>query len=163
MGDSFTLTAPEEREEGAWVPIPNNTVLAAKVVSVAKKLMPFTDKVTGEEVWKVEFKFQVTEEGQFNGRRIDGLTSTNFVEAEGCKLYQWVKALLGQEIPQGFTLDTDHLQGLECSILVKADKKPRKDGTGDFWQQSVIDVRPAENRPVVAGSAFSGSYDEEPF
>lgn len=164
MGDQFTLQAPTEREEGAWVPIPDNTVLRAMVLTAAKVKMPFQDKVTGEDVFKVKWTFQIVEDGTFNGRKVEGQTSTAFVAHDDCRLYQWVKALFNQDIPQDFTLDTDELQHLECVVTMKSEEKERSDGKGIWVKNTVIDVRPAENAPVVAGSAYGNvDYNEEPF
>lgn len=164
MGDSFTLKQAEEKEEGAWTPIPDNSLLQAKVLGVAKTKMPFQDKDTGADVFKVKFSFQVTQDGDFQNRKVEGQTSIAFVNHPECRLYQWVKALFGTDIPVDFTLDTDDLQELSCMILVEAKEKERRDGKGVWVNNNVIDVRPSENIPVAAGTAFGGTdYGEEPF
>lgn len=165
MGETFTLKAAEDREEGAWVPIPDNSLLSAKVLNVAKAKMPFQDKDTGEDVYKVKFSFQVTQDGDFQNRKVEGQTSVAFVNHPDCRLYQWVKALFGSELPVEFVLDLDDLQQLDCMILVESKEKPRRDGNGVWVNNNVIDVRPLTNQPVVAGTAFGGTdtYENEPF
>lgn len=163
MTDEFTLGTATEREEGAWVPIPNNSLLNARVINAAKTKMPFQDKTTGEDVWKVKFHFQITEPGQFDGRKIEGATSIAFVNHSDCKMYQWVKALLGSDLPEGFVFSTDDIEGLNCVVLVSMSEKDRRDGNGKWINNNVVDVRPATNVPVTVGSAYGGVDSEEPF
>lgn len=164
MGETFTLQAAKEKEEGAWVPVPDNSLLSAKVLNVAKTLMPFKDKDSGEDVYKIKFSFQITDPGEYQNRKIEGQTSVAFVNHEDCRFYQWTKALFGSDIPVDFALDLDDLQQLECMILVEAKEKDRRDGKGVWVNNQVIDVRPLTNVPVTAGSAFGGvDYGEEPF
>lgn len=163
MADEFTLGAPTERAEGAWEPIPDNSILSAVTVSAAKTKMPFQDKDTGADVFKVKWTFQVTQDGPFKGRKVEGQTSTAFVNHPECKMYQWAKSLLGSELPEGFVFKTDDVVGIECVLLVNAIEKERRDGTGVWVNNNVVDVRPAQNLPVAVGSAFGGNSAEEPF
>lgn len=164
MSETFTLSAASEREEGAWVAIPNNSLLSARVLTVAKTLMPFKDRETGADVYKVKWTFQVTDDGQFKGRRVDGYTSTSFVNNENCKMYQWVRALVGKDLPEGFSFNTDDVENADCQIVVKSEEKPRKDGTGTWINNTVIDVRPMQNTAVSVGSVYAAATaEEEPF
>lgn len=163
MSDEFELKPATERAEGAWEPVPDNSLLNAVVLNAAKTLMPFKDKVTGEDVYKVKWSFQVTQDGPFRGRKVEGLTSTSFVNHPECRMYQWAKSLLGADLPEGFVFKTDDVIGIECVVLVSATEKERRDGNGVWVNNNVVDVRPAENIPVSVGSAYGISADEEPF
>lgn len=165
MSDEFTLGQATDRPEGAWVAIPDQSLLSARVLTVNKTKMPFQDKDTGEDVYRVKWVFQVTDPGQFDGRKVDGMTSTAFVNHAECRMYQWVSSLLGGGgLPEGFVFKTEDVEGLDCEVLVEMKEKPRRDGNGMWINNSVVDVRPAENRPVPVGSAFGGTaVDEEPF
>lgn len=165
MGETFELKPAGEGQEGDWVPIEDQSILQAKVLNAAKILMPFTDKDTGEPVWKVEFRFIITDDGKFNGRKIKGQTSTAFVDHAGCRLYQWVKTLLGSELPQGYIFDLDDVADVECFVQVSLTEKPSTKNPGEMFRNNqVIDVRPLRDN-VPLGSALQSSrvIDEEPF
>lgn len=126
MGDNFTLGETEASADGTdpgaprvYTLIPDKTMLAAEVLDVKTKVAPFKDKETGAEVRQVEFKFQVTEPGDYDEKYVWGKTSTSFVDHPGCKLRSWVSELLGADsLPSGFTFNTDDLLDLECRIIV---------------------------------------------
>lgn len=164
MGETFKLKAAEEgsEERGDWVPIPDNTFLTATVLSVKTVKKPFKDD-NQNDVYKVEWNFEVTEDGEFKGRKIKGETSTNFVKHSGCKLFMWVQSVFGRELPEDFEVDTETLVGAEVRVHVDGSQgKEKNDKPGEFWlNQRVKDVLSAQK--VTSGSAYAGVDDEEPF
>ena len=131
MADLFVLQA-DSGENDSWAAIDDNTVLHARVVDVRKIVKPFNDNITGLPVEKVQFTFEVTEDGKFLGRRIKGETSTHFVANPGCRMYAWVQEILGVEIPEGFRFNTDAVIGSDCRVRVSKKVTIRRDGKGEW-------------------------------
>lgn len=162
MGETFTLRPGSEQTEGAWQPIPDQSSLRATVVSAGSRKMPFKEFDSDEAAVRIEWTFQVEEDGTFFHRKVKGLTFTEFNNHADCRFYQWVKTLLGgKEFLDGFVVDLEDLVGLECIIQVNQKVGgPKKEGTGNYVNNNVIDVRPARDM-VTVGSAHH--VDEEPF
>jgi hypothetical protein len=161
MGEQFVLLAKEEEtEESTWKPIENDTILRAKLIEMKTVTKNFKDDKTGLPVERVQLNFEVTDpDSEFDGRRVMGETSTNFVAHSKCKLYTWVQAMMGQQLPEGFVVNTDHLMGSEVNILVSKTTKPRADGQGDWVNNAVKSVMPLDAGPVNAYN----EYNDEPF
>ncbi len=61
------------------------------------------------------FTFEV-DGGEHDGRQLKGWTSATF--SRKSKLYSWVRAAFGAEIPSDYSLDTDHLIGRKVRLGV---------------------------------------------
>lgn len=161
MGETYVLTPPGEGQEGEWTPIPDQASLRAKLLNAKKRTMPFKEYDSTEDAVRIEWTFQIEEDGAFLNRKVKGLTGTKFVNHPDCRMYQWAKTLMGVEtLPEGFQLDLDDLTGQ--AVVVQVNQKeggPRKDGPGNYVNNNVIDVRPSRESVSVASSAAS----EEPF
>lgn len=148
--------------------IPDGSIKLARVVGVKVAEKPFKDD-DGKPVHKVEFKFAIIDPtGDFDGQNIWGETGTKFNTHPDCKLRNWSAAILGTELPVGYTLDTDLLMGHECRIAIELyeyeDKKAAPDpDTGEKptkQRNRVIDVFPTADAMASMSGAASG---EEPF
>lgn len=164
MGEQFKLGAASEKvDEGSgWTPIPDNTFLEARLLSIQTVKKPYKNKETGEDVHRVEWSFEVTEEGPYKGRKVKGETSTNFVKHPDCRMFMWVQSLFGRELPDSFEFDTETLVGTECRVHMECKQGAEKrDKPGEFWiNNRVKDVLTLAK--ASAGSAYA-SYDDEPF
>lgn len=101
-------------------PIPDGAIFEAQCVSVRQITEKFVDKETGKPVDRMEFKFVIQDEGDFEGRPVWGKTSLNFTQNDNCKLRHWAEEILATEFPVDYRLDTDILQGNFCRIAVGA-------------------------------------------
>lgn len=120
-------------EESTFEMIPEGTIVAAKVLSIVPVTLQFGPKLN--------WKFEVTEPGDWQGYKINGSTTQNFTLHEKCKLMQWASALLGRVFEVGDQLDTDDLIGLPCRILIEW--QPDKNDDEKFWMRAgdVMGVR----------------------
>lgn len=114
-----------ELEESNWTPIPEDSILKAEIVKIEE-----TTKNFGEgDVPRVEFAFLVREPGnEYDGRRLWGDTPRTFSTDSRCKLRIWAQEIMGQQLPEGFKLNTDDLVGLECRIAVGMKTYTNKQG-----------------------------------
>lgn len=145
MGTAFEL---EESDFAGY--IEDDTIMVADVVSVKVVEKNYKDD-DGNNVKKVEFKFAIKdEEGPFDGTNVWGETGTRFNSHPDCKLKNWSQAILANELPVGFRLDTDMLVGHTCKVLVGL-KEYEKDGQTK-QRNHVKDVWP-----------LAGLSTEEPF
>jgi len=163
MGEQFVLTESEGGDSGAdkaWTPIPDNTFFDAEVLSVATVKKPYKSKDDGSDVYRVEWEFQITGEGEYKSRKIKGETSKAFVKHPDCKLFMWVQSTFGKELPSGFQFNTETLVGVACRIHVECKQGGEKrDKPGEYWiNNRVKDVLSASKVPV--GSAYA---EEESF
>jgi hypothetical protein len=140
---SYTVTEDE------FKPIPEDTIVPAKLREMTSKAFDYTDKKTGEikVAEKVEWWFDVTG-GEHEGRKIKGETWAQITNNPNNQFRTWVEALLQREITPGFTFTDDDLIGLPCCITVK--HVANKDGSRTY--ENVEDVLPA-----------TSSFDEPPF
>lgn len=137
--------------------IPADTILPARVTGCALKKTPFLDEKTGAEVFQYEFSFQVEDPGEtFDGQRLWGKTSTNFVSAPNCKLYSWSQEILATEFEVGTEVDTDYLVGNECRIVVGVRTWDKNGVTQE--RNFVSDVMRAK-----VGAVYAAADDDAPF
>lgn len=80
-----------------------------------------------ELVKKFRWTFDVTDQGPWQGKQINGDTSQVFTAHPNCKAYNWVSAIMGRSPAPGEELDTDDLIGMSCRVLVghRTDKQGR--------------------------------------
>lgn len=146
------LTLEESNYAG---PIPEDSILAARVTAVAQKKQPFKED-DGSDVYKMEFSFVIEDpNSDFDGTRIWGTTPTRFNNHPDCKLFSWTQELLVTELSAGFNLDTENLVGQRCRAVIGL-REYEQDGqtkTRNFVKDV---IRPSEGRVYAAA-------DEEPF
>jgi hypothetical protein len=85
---------------------------------------------------QVKLRFDVTAAG-FEDRSVTGWASATF--SPKSKLYQWVRAAFGRDIPSGYDLNTDHL--LDRPVTLVLVTKAGDDG-GEY--NRIHDVKPAK-------------------
>ena len=130
--------------------IPEGEVVSAVLDTVK------SDQYTwdGETVDKLNWWFTVTDEGEFNGIKVRGSTSTAFTAHPNCKAYNWVAAITGKKYAEGEGLDTDDIVGMPARIIIK--HRPGKEGA--TWMD-VRDVLPAS----ASQKAKDVPADQAPF
>ncbi len=143
-------------------PAPHQSVFEAKLLKVELKDTPWDDEDNpGHKKQQFNFRFEVTDGGDFDGRWFWGSTQDFLSPSPANKLRQWVQALLDEDVlPQGFDLETDDLEGLPCRIIVHAKDKFQDDGTFIKTSNWVEEVRASRNLKVGQGP---GDLSEEPF
>jgi hypothetical protein len=121
----LTLRPLTEEEKKREKPIPGDLYLDAEVVKVEERKLPFqTDD--GQDIWNLEFTFKILD-SDYYGKWIRGEVRKEFNESSRCRLRSWVQELFAQDLPSGFSLDTDLLTGKRCRILTYV-KKYTKEG-----------------------------------
>lgn len=141
--------------------IPAGTWLDAEVLAVDEVEKPYKDD-DGNPVKKVEFTFGV----QWNGddRKVWGETSTKWVYHSGCKLRQWSQEIFATDLPEEFVLNTDHLVGEKCQILVGLRTWEAGSKDGRSWDAGsknfVEDVKRAGSNAVAPVTAAEPKRDE---
>lgn len=121
MGIVFEL---EESDFAGF--IDDGEIYLAQVVNIRLVDKPYTDD-DGNKVKRVEFKFRLIADDAHDGADMWGDTSTKFVKNPGCRLFTWAEALLGQQLPARYRLDTDILLDRQCRVVV-GKKEWEKDG-----------------------------------
>lgn len=141
--------------------IPDGEILPARVIGVENKKQRFQDKETGEDVYKVEFKFEITDEDSpFDAVKVYGRTGTRFNNHPGCKLFSWAQGILGMELVAGYRLDTDDLLDQDCRVIVKLDEYNDKTTGVAKQRNEVVDVMPSRQKM----ENFAAVHDDnEPF
>jgi hypothetical protein len=94
--------------------IPENDQVNVMVEAVEENNFTYD----GENVEKLRWKFTILDEGPWQGKTIQGDTSTNFTAHPSCKAYNWAVAITGHEFPPGTSFDTDELVGMRARALV---------------------------------------------
>ena len=172
----FTLGEPkssggDDGENREFTIIPEDTVLEAELLEMNRKLMPYKND-DGDDVYKVEFTFRVVEDGEYKNRRVWGNTSTAFVNHPDCRLYSWVKALLGvEDLPGGFAFRPKDLLGSKARVVIGIRKYTPRNSTEEKAVNFVSElapsralVRAAAPAPAPAPAPVPASAtDEEPF
>lgn len=93
------------------------------------RLIPWWTRTRdGEKYQKLRWKFIINDPGtEFDGKSTIGETGAKQVEAAACVFWTWSQDVFGQELPGGFRLDTDDLQGRKVQVRI-AHRKYQKDG-----------------------------------
>lgn len=138
--------------------IPDQTILDAKVVSIVKKKQNFVDE-DGNPVFKLEWKFEITEDGNWLGQNVYGKTGIKFNNHPNNTLFTWSQAVIGVELPVGYGLDTDDLLDVGCRVRMMLEEYDDKKTGAKKQTNKVADVLPSlENQ-----GNFAVDQDEEPF
>ena len=108
-----------EKEESSFSGyIDDDTPMHGSCLSIALKEKPYKDD-EGKPVMKFEFKFRlIDEDGAHDGEYLWGETSTLFNDHPKCRLSNWANAIMGEQLPPGYQLDTDELLDKECRVIV---------------------------------------------
>lgn len=147
MGDIFKL---EESEFSGY--LPDDDIQRVRVLTVKVAEKPYKDD-DGNNVKKVEFKTVVTS-GDHAGSYIWGETPTRFNTHSECKLRNWAQSILGQELPAGYVLDTDVLEGTEVRAIIGYKEYVKNDGTPGK-RNFIKDLMPTRE-------AMANSFEDEP-
>lgn len=158
-----------EASTGSAYPVlPADSVIVVEVQSIQDK--PVKNNSTGETWTKLEFTFQIDnvpahlgeELKSLEGSRVWGSTSMKFSLHPDNKLRQWVEALLGLELDEGFELDTDNLVGRRARAVIG--NYTKKDGTPGHGVESLLPIAGAAPAPANSGisALLSGSDDDAP-
>jgi hypothetical protein len=125
MAEFVLEDAPE------YVAIPDGEILAAEVVNCEVREAPFEDRQNpGQKAKRVNFRFSITEAGEWQGRTIFGETPMTFSNHPDCKLRVWVQEILGEDdLPVGFKFNTDALIGLPVRLAVGVRERKAADGS----------------------------------
>lgn len=122
MGFEFTL---EESDFAGY--IEDGEIYNAELVHVNQSERQFQGEPA--PVMRLGFRFRLESDDAHDGAELWGETSTKYVNHPGCKLKQWADALMGQELPAGYNLNTDTLLGRRCRVIVeKREYNDRKTG-----------------------------------
>ena len=111
------------------------------------------NETVGQYGRQIVFSFAI-DGGAFDGRMLKGWTSATF--GRKSKLYSWTRAAFGQEIPEDYDLDTDHLLGrtVRLGIIVRL-----KAETGEEFNK-IDGVLPVK-RVGVSGPSSGASADTD--
>lgn len=151
MGDVFQL---EDSEFAGYMP--DDDIQRVKILTVKVAEKPYKDD-DGNNVKKVEFKTVVVG-GDFNGNYVWGETPTRFNTHPDCKLRNWAQSILGQELPAGYRLDTDVLEGAEARAIIGYKEYVKGDGTPGK-RNFIKDLMPTSE----AMASYGSNPIEEPF
>lgn len=108
-------------QDTEYASIPPGTLLEAQLEEVEIREFEWD----GKTVQKLRWNFVVTDE-DYNGKRINGETSTTFTNHPNCRAMKWAMALTGRAFAPDEVLDTDDLMGLKGVIAIT--QKEGKDG-----------------------------------
>lgn len=125
------------------IEIPVGEFLRAKLSELEHVVIPYVDKKTNENktFGKLNWKFEITQQGEFTGKDVRGETSDDLTDSPYNKFRQWAESLLGRQLGVGQVLQESDLEGLSGLITVKREQD-RKDPS-KFWTR-VDDVIPLD-------------------
>jgi hypothetical protein len=135
-------------EMQAAVIIPTDTLLGARLKELEHKIIPYTDRKTGEEktFGKLNWVFEIAEQGELSGKTVRAETSDRLDNHPNNRFRAFAEALLQREIELGVALSESDLIGLPCLITTHYEDD-RSDKTKQ-WQR-VNQVYPVD--PASAG------------
>lgn len=151
----------EDRPKKKYDLIPDGTWVDAVVSKVEEQEKPYKDD-NDEPVRKVVFTFDFPYGGE--DRKAWGETSTKWVYHSGCKLRQWAQEIFATDLPEEFVLNTDHLEGEKCQILIGVRTWDAGSKNGRSWDAGsknfVQDVKRAGTNAVAPVTAAEPKKDE---
>lgn len=155
----------DDKPKKQYDQIPDGTWVDATVSKVDEVEKPYKDKETGDPVFKVEFTFDFTYNGE--DRRLWGETSNKWVPHPGCRLRQWAQEILAADLPEEFVLNTDHLEGEKCQALVSVRTwEAGSNGTRSWNAGSknyISDVKRAGSNVTAPAGAKAAPAKSEPY
>ncbi len=131
-------------EESSFEMIPEGEIVAAKVVDIEGKVFDWGERLN--------WKFEVTEKGTWEGYKINGSTSRKFTIDPPSKFYEWSVELLGRTFEVGDSVETDDLLGLPCRIEIEwqEDKEDEK----KHWMRASTLIRARGSSGVTSEDVF---------
>lgn len=131
-------------EESSFEMIPEGEIVAAKVVGIEGKSFDWGDRLN--------WKFEVTEKGTWEGYKINGSTSLKFTIDPPSKFYEWSVELLGRTFEVGESVETDDLIGLPCRIEIEWQED--KDDEKKHWMRAYSLIRARGSSGVTSEDVF---------
>ncbi len=131
-------------EESSFEMIPEGEIVAAKVVGIEGKTFDWGDRLN--------WKFEVTEKGVWEGYKINGSTSRKFTIDPSSKFYEWSVELLGRTFDVGESVETDDLIGLPCRIEIEWQED--KDDEKKHWMRATTLIRARGSSGVTSEDVF---------
>ncbi len=131
-------------EESSFEMIPEGEIVAAKVVGIEGKSFDWGDRLN--------WKFEVTEKGNWDGYKINGSTSLKFTIDPPSKFYEWSVELLGRTFEVGESVETDDLIGLPCRIEIEWQED--KDDEKKHWMRAYSLIRARGTSGVTSEDVF---------
>lgn len=142
------IEAKGAAESGEWSNLPDGSLVSAKFVKFEETVIKWNDKQSGEamESERWTWTFEITEPGDFHGRRLRGQTSRNFSVHENCKAWNWMNSLVGRDIAEGEGVDPETMYEAPCRIVTEQSQPDSQDRVWD----NVVDVLPAPSKHTAA-------------
>lgn len=131
--------------------IPEDTILTAKLLSIAPKDIAWTKDGERKTATLLNWKFEITSNGEYQGKWVWGSTPSVMSMNANNRFRNWSEVLLGRPFAVGEALDTDDLLGLTADVMI-GHRPDKKDPEKKY--QEVSDLLPAD------GDAFGS---EPPF
>ena len=151
----------EEKPQAEREPIPDASVLEAEVISVELRESDRFKDSEGNPSQSINFKFNITEEGEFKDRWVWGSTPPWLNDSPRCKLRHWVEAILDVDLlPPDYLLETDNLHGLPVKVIVSAAQSKTQPGR---VVNKVTELRPSRAARKTALQAGPSEPEYEPF
>lgn len=142
---------------------PENVVLNAEITSVKHVTKDWIDNKTGEKAERVAFEFTLLDD-KYAGRKVWEDLFTSFYASPRCKLYDWtLKILNREELPEGFTLDTDAFEGTRVQIMLSTRHYTKRDGSpGSAQNVDLLSQGEAQGMRAAAGGGIQSEVKQEP-
>ena len=131
-------------EESSFEMIPEGEIVSAKVVDIERKKFDWGERLN--------WKFEVTEPGNWLEYKINGSTSLKFTIDPPSKFYEWSVQLLGRTFDVGDDVETEDLIGLPCRIEI--DYQPDKDDEKKNWMRAGTVIGPRGASGVTSEDVF---------
>ena len=134
--------------------LPQDLVITVRVDSTQVVPVPGKD---GKDPWdKLDFRFTIVSVSnesykEAEGQTIFGGVGFKLTDHPDNRLRQWVEALLGIQVQEGFELDTDMLEGRTARAIVE--NYPKRSGTVGHKVGALI---PSSNPTEAAAQAAIG-------
>lgn len=131
------------------VDLPTGTFLRARLTELEVKTVPYVDKKTGEnkEFTKLNWIFEITEAGEFFGKKVRAETSAYLSDSPYNTFRNWAEALLRRPLDLGQVLNETDLIGLSALITVKYEEDRRDSSKKWARVEDVIPMDPAGDEP----------------
>jgi hypothetical protein len=139
--------------------IDDGEVYDAQVVSIRKVKKGYTDRETGEAVWRTLWRFKLISDDAHDGHDIYGETGVKLTPHPNCVFFNWVEAALGMNLPKGYHLKASTLTDRRCRVEI-AKEDYMRDGQQKFHNK-VRGVIPT--REAMASMASQSELADDPF
>ncbi len=131
-------------EESSFEMIPEGEIVAAKVSAIEEKSFDWGERLN--------WQFEVTEKGTWDGYKINGSTSRKFTIDPPSKFYEWSVELLGRTFDIGEWVETEDLIGLPCRIEIEWQQD--KEDDAKFWMRASTLIRARGSSGVTSEDVF---------